>query len=190
MLSSFFQSLLISFYCLNPLELAVLGTYSTLIFCFLLRTYGTRQWLRPCLLMLLTLWAAAVIYITLLNREGNGSFQHNWSLFHSYREAFSADLPEILRSSMMNVALFFPCGLLIAGLYSGRNSTPRKMCVLISTSFLFSLGIELCQYHFTLGIGEIDDVMHNTLGAALGFLVFQLADVTFRIRALQKDTSA
>jgi glycopeptide antibiotics resistance protein len=39
---------------------------------------------------------------------------------------------------------------------------------------LFSLSIELCQHFLQLGTAEIDDVLHNTLGAAAGFAVFHL----------------
>ena len=39
---------------------------------------------------------------------------------------------------------------------------------------LFSLAVELSQYRFGLGISEIDDVLHNTLGAALGFAAVHL----------------
>lgn len=39
---------------------------------------------------------------------------------------------------------------------------------------LFSLTVELSQYWFGLGISEIDDVLHITLGAALGFAAVHL----------------
>ena len=35
-----------------------------------------------------------------------------------------------------------------------------------------SAGIEFLQYHFALGRCEIDDVIHNALGALLGSLAF------------------
>ena len=39
---------------------------------------------------------------------------------------------------------------------------------------LFSLTVELSQYWFGLGISEIDDVLHITLGAALRFATVRL----------------
>ena len=181
MLSGYLNSLLTSVYCLSPLELAVFGTYVALVFCMVLRKCGHRRWVRPCFVFGLVLWAAGVLWITILSREDNGASQPSWILFHSYREVFAENRPEILRSSMMNVALFFPAGLLWVGLCSRRCSVRRQMLSLLPAFFLFSLGIELSQYFLRLGMAEIDDVMHNTLGAVLGFIAFRLADETFRM---------
>jgi glycopeptide antibiotics resistance protein len=41
---------------------------------------------------------------------------------------------------------------------------------------MFSIGIELIQFIWMLGWCEIDDVICNTLGAVLGFLVWQWLD--------------
>jgi glycopeptide antibiotics resistance protein len=35
---------------------------------------------------------------------------------------------------------------------------------------LGSVAIECCQYGFGIGTAEIDDIIHNTLGAFLGML--------------------
>jgi glycopeptide antibiotics resistance protein len=156
------------------MDLAVLYTYAALLFGILLRAYADRKWLRPCLELALLLWAAVVLWVTLFNRRGEAAFQVNWIPFHSYWEALSEDRPEILRSSMMNVALFFPAGLIAAGLHSVQPSAFRSRFFSVSALWGFSLGIELIQCHLRLGIGEIDDVIHNTLGAALGFLAFRL----------------
>lgn len=177
------QGLLISFYCLEPLELTVLGAYASLVFCMALRKCRHRRRLRAAMISALVLWVAGVLWITMLSREGNGRFQSSWVLLHSYREAFSEGRSEILRSSMMNVALFFPAGLLWAGLCAGRCSVRRQLRFLLPAFFLFSLGIELSQYVLRLGVAEIDDVMHNTLGAVIGLLAFRLADETFRMRS-------
>lgn len=36
-------------------------------------------------------------------------------------------------------------------------------------AFAYSLGIETCQYVLEKGIAQVDDVMHNTIGAGLGW---------------------
>lgn len=59
----------------------------------------------------------------------------------------------------LNILLFIPLGLLIGG-WKG---------VLIG--FLLSCGIELFQYFGRLGYCELDDVLHNTIGAGIGALI-------------------
>lgn len=56
----------------------------------------------------------------------------------------------------LNILLFIPLGLLIGG-WKG---------VLIG--FLLSCGIELVQYFGRIGYCELDDVLHNTIGAGIG----------------------
>lgn len=55
-----------------------------------------------------------------------------------------------------NIALFVPFAFIIGG---------RKGVLL---GFLFSCGIEAAQYITRLGYCELDDVLHNTIGAAAG----------------------
>jgi len=56
----------------------------------------------------------------------------------------------------LNIMLFTPLGLLIGG-WKG-----------ILIGFLLSCGIELFQYFGRLGYCELDDVLHNTIGAGIG----------------------
>ena len=74
----------------------------------------------------------------------------------------------------MNVLLFYPGGLLLAGLLPQRFRDRRGMLFAVVCFGLFSLSIELCQHFLQLGTAEVDDVLHNTLGAAAGFAVFHL----------------
>lgn len=76
----------------------------------------------------------------------------------------------------MNVLLFYPAGLLWAGLLPRRWPFGRMLVCTVLSFSLFSLGIELAQFGLGLGLGEMDDVLHNTLGALLGIAVFQLPE--------------
>ncbi|MBV7282359.1 VanZ family protein [Corynebacterium sp. TAE3-ERU30] len=64
-----------------------------------------------------------------------------------------------------NVALFAPLGFVLVLLLRGRAHPVRTATLL---SLALSLGIELAQYVFRLGYSDIDDLLYNTLGAALG----------------------
>lgn len=75
-----------------------------------------------------------------------------------------------MRTNFMNTILFYPVGLFGSELLPNRWKYVQK-AVLIGIIFaLMSLGIEFCQYRYALGLAEVDDVIHNTLGALLGTL--------------------
>ena len=73
---------------------------------------------------------------------------------------------------LMNVFLFFPLGLTFP------HVLPEKWKHQVGASILFALllsvVIEYCQYYFSLGRVETDDVICNTLGAAIGTLSYTL----------------
>ena len=66
--------------------------------------------------------------------------------------------------NVLNILAFIPYGFLF----------PKKSWkILIISVLVFSSGIELIQYIWVLGWCEIDDVICNTLGAVLGFLLWK-----------------
>lgn len=78
------------------------------------------------------------------------------------------DSQDKIRGNLMNILLFYPLGIL-----SGTKWRKKK-CILLGT--LMSLVIEISQYFGNLGYAEVDDVINNTMGMALGvsvMLVFE-----------------
>ncbi len=74
-----------------------------------------------------------------------------------------------LKNCILNVLLFLPLGLFLPALWE-EYRTGKKTILL---GFRLSLSIELLQI-FTYRATDINDLIANTLGAALGFLVTQL----------------
>lgn len=67
---------------------------------------------------------------------------------------------------VLNVVLFVPLGLLVKLLY------PKlKLWKMVLIAIGCSVFIEANQYFFEKGIAQIDDVMHNTIGAGIGWLL-------------------
>lgn len=152
-------------------DLTVCALLSALLFAWLCRRCERQHWLRPCIGMALAAWFAIVLWMTVIKR-GTGSYDANWIPLHSYWDMLSGEHPEALRSSFMNVMLFFPAGLLCGGLTSPQIGGRKWLCWLTIVFAMFSLGIELSQYWLSRGIGEADDILHNTLGAVLGYASF------------------
>lgn len=67
-----------------------------------------------------------------------------------------------------NILCFMPFGFLLKA--ATGNKLPFGFCILAAagTSIVF----EFFQYYFAVGVGDIDDVILNTTGAALGYLVY------------------
>lgn len=167
-LTDLLQQLVLEVYCLSERELFVCCVAGTLCYHGLHRRCAQKRWWSVGSVLMLLLWAAVVLWTTVLGREAGVEKVFRMMPLHSYRELLAGGNPEILRSSFMNVLLFFPAGLLCAGLLSRRRLSCGKLVCTAVIFSLFSLSIELAQFGLGVGQGEIDDVLHNTVGVLLG----------------------
>lgn len=126
------------------------------------------RWLRWGMWVVLIIWVAAALWITIFGRSSGTVRLPERIPFHSYRELFASGKDEIIRTNFMNVALFYPAGLLLASLLPESWTNCRKILAVGIMLALFSLSIEYVQFSYALGKPEIDDVIHNTIGAILG----------------------
>jgi glycopeptide antibiotics resistance protein len=67
-----------------------------------------------------------------------------------------------------NILLFMPMGFLLAALNSTKSTRQ-----IVLTGMLVSIGIELLQLVFKIGVCDIDDVILNTLGTLCGLAVWK-----------------
>ena len=93
-----------------------------------------------------------------------------WNLVGNLRDGDRA--LATLAGAAGNVALFLPLGFLLP-LLAPRLDRPGRT---VAAGFLLSVAIELSQVAFP-GVrrADINDVLMNTLGTALGFLAWRLA---------------
>lgn len=162
------DELFLWFYCLGIPEAVILTACATLLFLHMKQRWGGRRRWRAVLVCLWVMWGVAALYVTLLGRDSQGTVQSSLIPLHSYRAVLAGENPEILRSNFMNVALFFPGGMLTGALLPrGWPRWGRVLGVLALLAAL-SAGIEYIQFSRALGQVEVDDVLHNALGALLG----------------------
>lgn len=81
-----------------------------------------------------------------------------------------AGIPEDFVNSVLNILLFLPLGVFLPFLYE-RFKSAKNVAVY---GFLMSLSIELLQL-FNAGITDVNDLIMNTLGAVLGYLLWKNA---------------
>jgi glycopeptide antibiotics resistance protein len=72
-----------------------------------------------------------------------------------------------------NFIMLFPLGIYLPLLLKGLRRLSGFFAVLL-ISFLVSLGIEVLQLATSYRSTDIDDVILNTMGACLGFIIYQL----------------
>jgi glycopeptide antibiotics resistance protein len=159
---------MVEIYRMSPVRMCVVCALTSQGFGMLERRLCCRSWWRRLLWILLILWTFAVLQATVAGRETGNYEAFRMIPLHSYREVMDTGRGEILRSSFMNVLLFFPAGLLAGGLLCRDNHVWARDLAFVVLIALFSTTIELLQFYLHLGNGEIDDILHNTLGAWLG----------------------
>lgn len=162
------KSIFVWFYCL-PYEEAAEYMLALGVLLIILKEYFEKKvWWKPVLAAFLLAWIGVLAYATVISRPAGTYAPPNLVPFHSYREVNSGGSWEILLSNYMNILLFFPGGLFLSAVLPKKQ--PWLLRILLSALFfcLLSAAMEYCQYFWQLGLVEVDDVLHNTLGAILG----------------------
>jgi glycopeptide antibiotics resistance protein len=135
-----------------------------------LETITNRKLWRKLNMVLLVFYTVIIFNITIVSRHPV-TYDIVLIPFHSFVEAMVQ--PEMYRTMLMNVFLFFPYGLTIP--FALPENFPHKIASTICTGAIFSIVIETIQYIFHLGRCETDDVIMNTLGVAIGTLSYVLS---------------
>lgn len=77
---------------------------------------------------------------------------------------------DLLLNLIGNVGMFIPTGILLPLIYKKQNGFGR----VVLTGFLISLTIEVIQLPFAMRASDVDDLILNTLGCAIGYGIFAL----------------
>ena len=76
----------------------------------------------------------------------------------------------------LNILLFVPFGFLLPMIHTRF----RNPILTVVTGCIFSCFIEITQYITGRGLTEVDDVITNTIGAAVGVVIYKLVSGVFR----------
>ena len=77
---------------------------------------------------------------------------------------------DLLLNLIGNTAMFIPTGIMTPLIYKKRNSFTKT----VLTGFLMSLIIEIIQLPFAVRASDVDDLILNTLGCAIGYGILSL----------------
>lgn len=162
------------FYCLPISNILCFLLILSGIYLYLRCRFKKRRFWKPVITLLLIVWLTVIVSATLAGRSSLYCPEPELLPFHSYRTVMAGENPELLRSNFMNAVLFYPAGLLGCDVLPGSWSRKQQVFAAAACCTLLSLGIEASQYLFALGQAEVDDVIHNGLGAFLGGAVCDL----------------
>lgn len=109
----------------------------------------------------------AVLHITILSREPEER-RFSFELFDSYVRLFRDNNKFYYDMIVLNIAMEIPFGILFPVLFRKKDSFWK----VTAAGFFFSLLIEFTQYFTGRGLFELDDLLNNTLGASLGYIIF------------------
>lgn len=178
------EKIFLWFYCLPIPDALILYTAATVLFLWLRVKIANQIWWKIGISLLLFCWISVILYGTIGQRSGGTDYREPILIpFYTYYAVLTGSSSELLRESLMNALLFYPAGLLTFEALPGKWSRWGKTLLIILSFAILSTGIEIQQYRLAIGLVEVDDIIHNTLGAILGTLGHSLP-VVFA----QKDT--
>lgn len=122
-------------------------------------------------IFLLILYMYIVISITILSRSESGTWGASFEVFRTFRNTFYAR-----KQIYENIIMFVPYAMLLYGLAERFRSLWRMLLIGAGSSLL----IEVTQWLTRTGYFEVDDILTNTIGMLLGYLVCLLIEKLYR----------
>lgn len=123
-------------------------------------------WVKTLLYFLLAGYLFVLMFATLLRHVG-GWREVSLHPFRAWREAWNDFSVKSWANILLNISLFVPAGFLAPMLWKPFRKWYRS----IPLGLGLSLAVELVQLALARGICDVDDLIANTLGTALGFFL-------------------
>ena len=151
-----------------------------------------KKMIRMALKIIFGIYIILLIYF-LLFAESTGrtyqgrTYQYNLTLFKeikrfiTYRE--SLGMKAVILNLFGNVAAFLPFGMIVPMM----NRRFRGFLPIVLLTFEFSLLVETIQLVCKVGSFDVDDLLLNTVGGILGYLMFAVMD---RIRRRRDEKTS
>lgn len=135
---------------------------------------GFKTGLRYSATLLLIEYIFLLFCSTVFYRTTSELRKYDFHPFWSYK-AIQDGRADLLPENIMNVIVFIPIGMILGSLlrvnYGSRLRVHGSWFVALMIGCGISVTIEALQFCFMRGFSEVDDVMHNTLGCILGFMI-------------------
>ena len=164
-------------------EFPIIAVLSLLIGCPIIAWDKYRHRIRPAtryiVLYAFIGYSLSLLYLTVLWYYPNITFHPKYRFlnlkpFIWVRETYDMGFKKMIQQLFLNVAMFIPYGFLLPMVFKKlRNVSWQTLTVFVTT-----FSIEALQYLIGRS-ADVDDVIMNCLGGALGYLCFKLVHLAF-----------
>ena len=119
-----------------------------------------------------------MLTITIIERTPAKEMKYKLELFWTVREFINGSR-DLISEIFWNIVLFVPIGVLtslVLSVQQKANGLSHRMrrnpWIVILVGLLLSTGIEVTQLLTHRGLFELDDIFYNTLGTAIGVMIY------------------
>lgn len=120
--------------------------------------------------LLFVVYIVILLKLTLLNRSSGSEYRIELEIFWSYKKVILEHDMELKNQILGNLIAFFPWGVLLPLI----SEKARSFRVTVFGAFFASAAIELVQLIFKCGLCELDDIINNTFGAFMGYVIIMI----------------
>ncbi len=177
----------------SVLIISFIVIFALLITVILARMSVYNRRIRFAIAAVFAVYMAGFLYVTLFSREPSTGSTVVLTPFEGYRQSlhFNPGFVDFLRlllhkrfgealdtigvtsvarleENLLNILLFVPMGFLLPTMAKKL----RKLFLIVFLGLMSSLAIETVQFFTGLGIFDIDDLLNNTIGAFIGYILF------------------
>jgi len=154
-----------------------------------------KKYIKVLSVCLLVIYMAALAYVCFFSEKYgrthiSSEYRYNLTPFKeikrflNYREALG--LEAFVINLFGNIFVFSPFGFFLP--VASRKC--RKMLKMTGLTFLLSLFIETIQLVCRVGSFDVDDLILNTFGGLLGYIVFRIFDIVYGSIRRKKGTGS
>lgn len=146
----------------------LLGFISLAVLILLIYLSKRRKWnrLRVFAVYVLTIYLVLIFASTVFTRPVAKKCRYRLEFFWSYKWGIKERGNALIIGILLNILMFVPCGILLPPIYKIKK---LEFVNTILTGMLISCCIEVLQLILRRGLFEFDDIIHNTIGCAVGY---------------------
>lgn len=161
------------YYGENPLIIFGALMFAGLIVFVLLLGELMRNWysINKYAVMLFVVYSVCVCYLTIMGRETNSHATINVVPLQRIMQQLEKGDQQMLTHLALNVAMTVPLGVILPLIHHRLE----KFSYAFLSGMMVSVIIETVQLVLRLGECDVDDIIANTLGAVIGYLICSFA---------------
>jgi len=137
-----------------------------------------KKTVRYICMALMIVYLIAVFCATVVFRRSSDFYTLKWPPFWSYMPTKGGGTTVHMLANALNILLFMPLGFLF--LFACKYA---RWWTMLTTAATFSFCIEAGQLMLHCGYCEIDDLLHNCIGALVGYgMAVMVKELSLRIK--------